>query len=457
MIGENMRIVIIGDGRVAHKIAVQLAEEDYDIVLIDQDEGHLKASLDELDIFCITGNGADPAVQKQADVPKADLVIACTSSDEVNMLNCLLAKKLGAKHTVARVRNPVYYNQLDLLREDLHLSMVVNPDLTTSNAIARVVLFPGANKIETFMKGRVELVESQVRDISPLVGMSLADIYRRYRIKVLVCAAKRGNEVIIPDGNFLVQAGDRLYLAAEHKQIKEFFTAVGQKPAKIKNVMICGGGRVGFYLTQRLLQAGKQVKIIEKNPKRCEELCEAFPKATIIQGDSTDHEILLEEGIQEADAFVAVTNMDEENIIMCLFAKMQGVGKIVSKVNEDSRAQMVEGIGIDSIVSTKGATAETIMNYVRARMNSYSIADVETIYQLLSGKVEALEFLIKKEGDFINVPLKDLRIKKDYLIACIGRNGKIIIPNGGDYLQVGDSVVVVTKNRGLDHFEDILA
>ena len=452
-----MRVVIIGDGRVAHKIAVQLVEEDYDIVLIDQDEGNLKASLNELDIFCVTGNGADAEVQKQADVPKADLVIACTSSDEVNMLSCLLAKKLGAKHTVARVRKPMYYNQIDLLKDDLHLSMAVNPDLTTSNAIARIVLFPGADKIETFMKGRVELVESQVRDISPLVGLSLAEIYRKYRIKVLVCAAKRGSEVIIPDGNFVVEAGDRLYIAAAHKQIKAFFSAVGQKPGKVKNVMICGGGRLGFYLAQRLIQAGKQVKIIEKNVKRCEELCELLPKATIICGDSTDHELLLEEGIHEADTFVAVTNMDEENIIMSLFAKTQGVGKIAAKVNEDSRAQMVEGLRIDSIVSTKGATADTIMNYVRARMNSYSIANVETIYQLLNGKVEALEFILKKDCEFMNIPLKELRTKKDYLIACIGRKGKIIIPNGDDHLEVGDSVVVVTKNRGLDDFGDILA
>ena len=452
-----MRVVIIGDGRVAHKIAVQLVEEDYDIVLIDQDEGNLKASLNELDIFCVTGNGADAEVQKQADVPKADLVIACTSSDEVNMLSCLLAKKLGAKHTVARVRKPMYYNQIDLLKDDLHLSMAVNPDLTTSNAIARIVLFPGADKIETFMKGRVELVESQVRDISPLVGLSLAEIYRKYRIKVLVCAAKRGSEVIIPDGNFVVGAGDRLYIAAAHKQIKAFFNAVGQKPGKVKNVMICGGGRLGFYLAQRLIQAGKQVKIIEKNVKRCEELCELLPKATIIEGDSTDYELLVEEGIHEADAFVAVTSMDEDNIIMSLFAKTQGVEKIVAKVNEDSRAQMVEGLGIDSIVSTKGATADTIMNYVRARMNSYSIANVETIYQLLNGKVEALEFILKKECEFMNIPLKELRTKKDYLIACIGRKGKIIIPNGDDHLEVGDSVVVVTKNRGLDDFGDILA
>lgn len=452
-----MKIVIIGDGKVGHKLAVQLSEEDYDIVLIDQNQGRLKDSLDELDIFCIMGNGADAEIQKQAGVPSADLVIACASADEMNMLACLLAKKLGAKHTIARVRNPIYYRQIDMLRDDLRLSVAVNPDFTTAKTIARILLFPEADKVETFMRGRVELVESCVRDVSPLVGLSLAEVYQKYKIKILVCAAKRGTEVVIPDGNFVLQAGDRLHVAATHHDIKQFFKAVGQKNAKIKNVMIGGGGRLCFYLANQLLQAGMQVKIIEQNTERCEELSELFPKATIINGDATDHELLLEEGIRAADAFIAITSMDEENIIMSLFAKTQGVEKIVAKVNEDSRAQMVEGLGIGSLVSTKSATAETIMNYVRARMNSYSIANVEAISQILNGKVEALEFVIRKECEFTNIPLKNLRIKKDYLIACIGRGRRVIIPNGLDHIEVGDNVVVVTKKKGLDNLADILA
>lgn len=452
-----MKIVIIGDGRVGHKLAVQLSEEEYDITLIDQNQGRLKESIDELDVFCITGKGTDAAIQKQAGVSKADLVIACASEDEKNMLSCLIAKKLGAKHTIARVRNPIYYHQIDMLRDDLHLSIAVNPDFTTSNTIKRILFFPEADKVETFMRGRVELVESCVRDVSPLVGLSLAEVYQKYKIKILVCVAKRGSEVLIPDGNFVLQAGDRLHVAAAHHDIKNFFKAVGQKNAKVKNVMLCGGGRLCYYLAGQLLQAGMQVKIIERNLERCEELSDLFPKATIIHGDATNHELLLEEGIQSTDAFVAITNMDEENIIMGLYAKTQGVPKIVAKVNEDSRAQMVEGLGIGSIVSTKNATADTIMNYVRARMNSYSNANVEAISQLLNGKVEALEFVIKKECEFVNIPLKDLKIKKDHLIACIGRGRKVIIPNGNDHFEIGDNVIVVTKNRGLDDFADILA
>lgn len=452
-----MKIVIIGDGKVGHKLAVQLSEENYDIVLIDQNEGKLKEALNKMDIFCITGNGADVDIQRQADVPHADLVIACASTDEMNMLSCLLARRLGAKHTIARVRNPLYYRQIDILKEDLHLSMAVNPELAASNEIVRVLLFPEASKVETFMKGRVELVESTVRDNSPLVGLSLAEVYKKFQIKILVCAVKRGGEVYIPDGNFVLEKGDRLHVAAAHQDLKSFFKSTGSKNTKVKRVMICGGGHVCFYLAAQLLQAGMQVKIIEQNKNRCEELCGILPKATIIHGNAADQELLLEEGIDQADAFVALTGMDEENIIMSLFAKTQGVGKIVAKVNEDTRAQMVEGLGIDSIVSAKSATADAIMGYVRARNNSYSSANVETMYRLLNGKIEALEFIIKKECEYTNIPLKDLPTKKNHLIACIGRKRRVIIPNGDDHLEVGDSVIVVTKDHIISNFRDILA
>lgn len=452
-----MEIVIIGDGKVGHKLAIQLSEENYDIVLIDQNEGKLKEALNQMDIYCITGNGADIEVQRQANVPHADLVIACASTDELNMLSCLLARRLGAKHTIARVRNPIYYRQIDILKEDLHLSMAVNPELAAANEIARVLLFPEASKVETFMKGRVELVESLIKEDSPLAGLSLAEIYKKFQIKMLVCAVKRGTEVYIPDGSFVIQKGDRMHIAAGHHDLKSFFKSSGNKTLRVKNVMICGGGHLCFYLAIQLLQAGMQVKIIEQKPERCEVLCELLPKASIINGNAAEQELLIEEGIEEADAFVALTGMDEENIIMSLFAKTLGVGKIVAKVNEDSRAQMVEGLGIDSIISAKSATADAIMGYVRARNNSYASADVETMYRLLNGKLEALEFIIKKECEYTNIPLKDLPIKKNHLIACIGRRRKVIIPNGDDHLEVGDSVIVVTMDHFISNFRDMLA
>lgn len=451
-----MKIVIIGDGKVGHKLTAQLSEEDYDIVLIDQNEGKLKEALNRMDIFCITGDGANADIQREADVPHADLVIACASTDELNMLSCLLAKRLGAKHTIARVRNPVYYRQIGLLKEDLRLSMAVNPEFAVSNEIARVLLFPDASKVETFVKGRVELVEFPIKAESRLNGLSLAEIYQKFQIKILVCAVKRKSEVYIPDGDFVLQEGDKLHIAAAHQDLETFFNSLGKRSNKIKKVMLCGGGRVSYYLATQLLKAKMQVKIIERDYKKCENLCDMLPDATIIHGDATDHDLLLEEGIAETDALVALTGMDEENIIMALFAKTKNVPKIIAKVNEDSRAQMVEGLGIDSIVSAKSATADVILSYVRARHKSMGSANVETMYRLVNDKIEALEFIIKQDCEYTNIPLKRLPTKQNHLIACIGRKGRIIIPNGEDHMEAGDSVVVVTKNHKIKDLKDIL-
>lgn len=451
-----MKIVIIGDGKVGYKLAKQLSEDNYDVVLIDNNEGKLKTAINKLDIICITGDGVSAEVQKEADVPHADLVIACASTDELNMLSCLIARRLGARHTIARVRNPIYYQQIDILKEDLRLSMAVNPELAIANEISRVLIFPSASKIETFMKGRLELVEFQLRQGNPIIGQKLAEIYRKHQIKILVCAVQRGKEVYIPDGEFILQEGDKLHIASSHREIEMFFKSLGDRKNKIKRVLICGGGRVGFYLAKQLFSLGMQVKIIEHDLKKCESLCEMLPKATIIHGDAADHDLLIEEGIREADALIALTGMDEENIIMALFAKTQGVHKIIAKVNEDTRAQMVEGLGIDSIVSAKSATADVILSYVRARQNSLRSANVETMYQLVDGQVEALEFIIKKESSYTNIPLKNIRLKPNNLIACIGRKRQLIIPNGEDTLQVGDSVVVVTLEKKIQDITDIL-
>lgn len=451
-----MKIVIIGDGKVGRKLAAQLSEEDYDIVLIDQNAGKLKEALNQMDIFCITGNGADAEVQKEADVPHADLVIACASTDELNMMSCLLAKRLGARHTIARVRNPIYYRQMGLLKEDLHLSMAVNPELAVAHEIARVLLFPDTSKVETFVKGRVELVEFAIRSDSKLKDLSLAEIYQRFQVRILVCAVKRGKDVFIPDGHTVLEEGDRIYIASTHKTLEKFFAALGRRVDKVKNVMICGGGSVSFYLAGQLQHARMNIKIIEKDYARCEQLTELLPEATVIHGDATDHDLLLEEGIEDADAMVALTGMDEENIILGLFAKTKNVPKIIVKVNEDSRAQMVEGMGIDSIVSAKGVTADAILSYVRARKKSLKSANVETLYRLVGERVEALEFIIREECEYTGIPLKDLETKPEYLIACIGRKGKIIIPSGEDYMQVGDSVVVVTTKRGTEDLREIL-
>lgn len=451
-----MEIVIIGDGKVGYKLAKHLSVEDYNVVLIDNNGKKLRFAMDRLDIACVTGDGVDAEIQKEAGVPRADLVIACTSADELNMLSCLIARRLGARHTIARVRNPIYFKQIGLLKEDLHLSMAVNPELIVADEIFRMLMFPDASKVETFVKGRVELIEYLVHEDSRLIGMSLADMYNKYQIRVLVCAVEHRGEVLIPDGDYVIRQGDCLHITAPHKEVELFFKLLGKHRQKIKKVIICGGGRVAYYLSRQLCSIGMQVKILEKDEDRSEELCELLPKAVIINGDATDHDLLIEEGIEDADAFVALTGMDEENIITSLFAQTQGVGKIIVKINEDRRAHMVADLGLDSIVSAKTATADAILSYVRARKNSQGSVNVETMYQLVDEKVEALEFIIKSETDYTGTPLKNLSLKSNNLIACIARKRQIIIPGGDDCMQVGDSVIVVTMEKQIEDIEDIL-
>ncbi|MDR1018555.1 MAG: Trk system potassium transporter TrkA [Lachnospiraceae bacterium] len=455
-----MKIIIIGDGKVGHKVATELSEENYDIVLIDQNRGKLSEALNQMDIQCIEGNGADVDVQKKAGVATTDLVIACASNDETNMLSCLFARRLGAKHTIARVRNPIYYAQIDVLKRDLHLSMAVNPELAAANEIARLLLIPDTTNSETFMKGRVELVEFPIREENPLIGITLADLYQKYQIRILVCAIERGGDVIIPDGNTVMEKGDKIHIAASHSNLESFFFTIGRRK-KIKKVLICGGGILCYYLTKQLVAAKMQVKIIEHKQARCEELEEIFndgpftKRVSIVNGDATDQELLLEEGIEEADALVALTGLDEENIIMGLFAKTLGLKKVITKVNEDNRAKMVEGLGIDSIISAKTATADVILGYVRARHNSSKVTNVETLVKLVDGKIEAEEFIIKHPMPFLSKPLKELPTVPDALISCIGRDRKVLIPDGNTRLEIGDSVVVVTKGKIIRDLPDI--
>ena len=450
-----MKIVIIGDGKVGYKLAKQLSSEKYDIILIDNNEEKLRKSVERMDVFCVAGEGGSVEVQQRVDVPHADLVIACTSTDECNMLSCLIARRLGARHTIARVRNPIYYKQIDFLKKDLHLSMVVNPELIVAGDITRLLLFPDASKVETFVKGRVELVEFPIH-CGKLEGLSLSELYARFQVQVLVCVVESGETVLIPDGDYILKAGDKLHIAASHQNMEQFFKKIALRKEKIKNAMICGGGRVAYYLASQLCNLGMNVKIIERNRERCEELCELLPKATIINGDATEHDLLIEEGIEKTDAFIALTGMDEENIIMSLFASKQSVSKVIVKINEDRRAMMIDELGLDSIVSAKTATADAILGYVRARRNSQCSANVETMYQLLDGRVEALEFIIKSENAYTGVPLKDLNLKVNNIIACIARGRKIIIPNGDDSIQVGDSVVIITMTKQIRDLDDIL-
>lgn len=451
-----MDIVIIGDGKVGHKLAMQLSGEKYNVTLIDKSEKKLRDAVNEMDVSCVVGDGASADIQRQADVPGADLVIACASTDEMNLFCCLLARKLGAKQTIARVRNPIYHNQIDLLKEDLKLSMAVNPERALAGEISRVLIFPSAAKIETFAKGRVELVEVSYPSHSSIEGLSLSELYKKHQIKMLVCAVQRGGEVYIPDGNFVPQAGDKINIAASHQEIERFLKLTNGMRDKAKNVMICGGGRVAYYLGSQLLELGMQVKIVEMDEKRCMELCDLLPGATIIHGNATDHELLEEEDISKADAFVSLTGMDEENIIMSMYAKTRHVPKVVTKVNDEGLQSMVDQLGMESVVSAKNVTANVITSYVRAMRNSMGSANVETVYKLIGGKIEALEFRIREKTKYTGVPLKDLRLKLNHLVACIVRNRRIIIPGGNDTLEVGDNVIVISMEQGLEDLQDIM-
>lgn len=451
-----MDIVIIGDGKVGHKLAMQLSGEKYNVTLIDKSEKKLRDAVNEMDVSCVVGDGASANIQRQADVPGADLVIACASTDEMNLFCCLLARKLGAKQTIARVRNPIYYGQIDLLKEDLKLSMAVNPERALAGEISRVLIFPSAAKIETFAKGRVELVEVTYPSHSSIEGLSLSELYKKHQIKMLVCAVQRAGEVYIPDGNFVPQPGDKINIAASHQEIERFLKLTNGMRDKVKNVMICGGGRVAYYLGSQLLELGMQVKIVEIDEKRCMELCDLLPGATIIHGNATDHELLEEEDISKADAFVSLTGMDEENIIMSMYAKTRHVPKVVTKVNDEGLQSMVDQLGMESVVSAKNVTANVITSYVRAMRNSMGSANVETVYKLIGGKIEALEFRIREKTKYTGVPLKDLRLKLNHLVACIVRNRRIIIPGGNDTLEVGDNVIVISMEQGLEDLQDIM-
>ena len=451
-----MNIVIIGDGKVGHKLAMQLSGEKYNVTLIDKSEKKLRDAVNEMDVSCVVGDGASADIQRQADVPGADLVIACASTDEMNLFCCLLARKLGAKQTIARVRNPIYYGQIDLLKEDLKLSMAVNPERALAGEISRVLIFPSAAKIETFAKGRVELVEVTYPSHSSIEGLSLSELYKKHQIKMLVCAVQRAGEVYIPDGNFVPQPGDKINIAASHQEIERFLKLTNGMRDKVKNVMICGGGRVAYYLGSQLLELGMQVKIVEIDEKRCMELCDLLPRATIIHGNATDHELLEEEDISKADAFVSLTGMDEENIIMSMYAKTRHVPKVITKVNDEGLQSMVDQLGMESVVSAKNVTANVITSYVRAMRNSMGSANVETVYKLIGGKIEALEFRIREKTKYTGVPLKDLRLKLNHLVACIVRNRRIIIPGGNDTLEVGDNVIVISMEQGLEDLQDIM-
>lgn len=451
-----MRIFIVGCGKIGQTLAQQLVAESHDVTVVDTNERVLSTMNNTLDVICYAGNGASYLTLRDAGAGDADLLVAVTESDEINMLCCLTAHKLGARNTVARVRNPEYFEQLYFLKEDLGLSMVINPELAAAQEIARILRFPSATKVELFAKGRAELVSFRLSEDSPLIGVPLHQLPQKTGTRVLFCAVDRDGDVSIPDGTFELCAGDRVYITGATDQMSGALRRMHMHASRVRDVIIAGGGRITYYLSGILVKAGMHVKIIERDNARGKELVSLLPKCTILNGNVADHELLLEEGLNNADAFVALTGLDEGNILAAMYAAESGVRKVIAKVNNPNLGRLIRDGRLESVVSPRDITANRIVAYVRAVNASRDSSNVESLFRIVGGKVEVLEFHAKEEGAFLRVPLKDLQLKPGILVACLVRNGRALVPGGSDCIEPRDGVLVVTKDHHLTALSDIL-
>lgn len=450
-----MQIIIVGCGKVGCTLAEQLQEEDTDITLVDISQEKLTSICDNVDAMGVLGNGASINVLMEAGVETADILIAVTGSDELNLLCCLIAQKAGHCQTIARVRNPIYSKEIGFIKERLGVTMFINPELAAAQEISRVLRFPSALKIDTFARGRVELVKFKVLPEFHLNGMSISRLKEKFNCDILICAAESPNSVSIPGGDYEIHDGDILSVMAPPKNTASFFKKIGMKTSQVKNTIIIGGGTISYYLSQALLDMKIDVKIIEKDKDKCETLSELLPDATIINGDGTDRSLLMEEGLMQAEAFVTLTNLDEENVFLSLFAKNLSHAKVVAKVNRLAFDDVIDSLDLGSVIYPKYITADSILQYVRAMQNTIG-SNVETLYHILDNQAEALEFSICENCPAVGIPLSELSLKKNLLVGCINRHGSIRIPRGSDTIQPGDTVIIVTTNKGLRDISDIL-
>ena len=452
-----MKIIIVGCGKVGYAIAQQLTQEKHDITLVDDEPEHLSRADSTLDAMCLNGNGASISVLMEAGVRSADLVIAVTGVDETNLVCCLIAKSLGAQHTVARVRNPDYRRDADMLKREIGLDMVINPDLAAAQEIARILSFPAAISVEPFAGGRIDMIGFQMQESDTILGHSLSDFHRERVAEVLICAAQRGDEFLIPNGAFVPQADDRLYMVGSKAELHKMLKHMGRSLQRVKDVSILGGSRISMYLSWELARAGTRVHIVEQDHDKCLRLSQELPDAMIIEGDGTDNDMIRSENLFGADGFVALTGRDEENLLMALAARRAGVKKVLAKMTRPNYMDLVQETGLGSIISPKDIIANQITRYVRALANSQGMA-VESLYKLLGGKVEALEFTAKNDGyGILHTPLMKLPLRHGVLLAAIVREGRIIIPGGMTTIEPGDHVLVVTNVMGLTDLKHILA
>jgi len=451
-----MNIIIVGCGKVGTKLVEQLShEKEHDITVIDTRADVVENAVNEYDVMGVVGSATDIDTLSEADVEKADVMIAVAGSDELNLIICLMAKKLGNCQTIARVRKPEYFKTINLIKDDLGLTMVVNPEQAAASEIARVLRFPTAIKIDTFAKGRVEILNFEVTEGSVLDGLKLMDFSSKIGIPILICGVERGKEAFIPSGNFVIHAGDLISIVAPIGEAGKFFKKIGVRTNRVKDALIVGGGETSYYLAKRLLKTGIDVKIIEQKQERCDELFHLLPEATITHGDGTDNKLLIEEGLEKYDSFISLTNIDEENVLLSLYAKSITKGKVVTKINRIEYGNVIDDLQLGTTIYPKNITAEYILRFVRAKQNSYG-SGIETMHFILDGKAEALEFRVKENSPISNKKLMDLKLKENILIACITRGGKIIIPHGRDMILPGDTVIIVTLKEGFTDISDIL-
>lgn len=450
-----MDIIIVGCGKVGYTLVEQLSSEDHNIVVIDERTEKVQYITDRLDAMGIVGNGINHKTLLDAGIATANLLIAVTGDDEKNLLCCVIAKKTGHCQTIARIRNHIYNEEIAFLKKEFGLAMIINPELTAAKEIARIFQFPSAIRVDSFAKGHVELLHFKVGKNSPLIRLKLFNLHQTLRSNVLVCTVIRGNDVIIPNGDFEFQENDIVAIASERRNAIDFFHKIGLVKNRVGNAILAGGGKVSFYLAKNLIQSGIRVTIIEIDPARCEVLSELLPEATVICGDATDQDLLLQEGLERAQGFAALTGLDEENILLSLYVNEVSGAKTVTKINRISFNSVINELNLGSIIYPRIITAEYILKYVRSTHNSRG-SNVETLYKLAGGKAEALEFIIKKDSAVAGIPLQNLHFRKNTLICCIYRNGKVILPSGQDKIMAGDSVLAVISGYRISDIKEIL-
>ncbi len=450
-----MKIIIAGTGKVGRTVAAVLSEEGHDVTIIDNDPETVFSVSNDLDVICVEGNAADPETLREAGVDSADLLLTATEKDEVNMVCGIAAHHMGAKHVIARIRDPQYLHQTKFLREALGLSQIVNPEYECAKEISRILRFPGASRVDSFSKGSVEIVEHKIPKGGMLDGIKLYELSQRFGAKVLVALVERNGSALIPSGGTVLKAGDKLSITGSSQELRKFFVSIGVYKKPVRRVMIMGGGRTAVYLTKILEDNGIDVTVIEKERNKCNELCDQIPEAHIVCGDATHKDVLLEDGIMTTDGFVALTGDDGDNIITSLYASSCNVGKIITKVNREHFAEILNNSGLESIVSPKEIVAQQLARFVRALSNSAG-SSMETLYRLVDGKVEVLEFIVRENSACIHVPLKELHLKENILISALIRGNKSILPDGNTQIQPGDHAIVVTAAGKLQDLDDIL-